>query len=34
MHFIKTIKKKAKLYWDKTLVLDPANATATEGLNH
>ncbi|WP_285060403.1 tetratricopeptide repeat protein [Pedobacter ginsengisoli] len=25
-------KEKAKLYWDKALVLDPANATATEGI--
>ena len=25
-------KEKAKLYWDKTLALDPANATATEGI--
>jgi tetratricopeptide (TPR) repeat protein len=25
-------KEKAKLYWEKTLALDPANATATEGI--
>lgn len=25
-------KEKAKLYWDKALAIDPANATATEGI--